>query len=66
MDHTIEKLLKKPTLQGQVGESHVWGGPLNTEGFPMGKGSSSGANGMQIKKYPTEYKAGPITQRAKQ
>ena len=66
MDHTIEKLLKKPTLQGQVGESHVWDGPLNTEGFPMGKGSSSGANGMQIKKYPTEYKAGPITQRAKQ
>ena len=66
MDHTIEKLLKKPTLQGQVGESHVWDGPLDTEGFPMGKGSSSGANGMQIKKYPTEYKAGPITQRAKQ
>lgn len=66
MDHTIKKLLKKPTLQGQVGESHVWDGPLNTEGFPMGKGSSSGANGMQIKKYPTEYKAGPITQRAKQ
>jgi hypothetical protein len=32
----------------------------------MGKGSSSGANGMEIKKYPTEYKAGPITQRAKQ
>ena len=66
MDHTIEKLLKKPTLQGQVGESHVWDGPLDTEGFPMGKGSSSGANGMEIKKYPTEYKAGPITQRAKQ
>jgi len=66
MDHTIEKLLKTPTLQGQVGESHVWDGPLDTEGFPMGKGSSSGANGMEIKKYPTEYKAGPITQRAKQ
>ena len=68
MDHTIEKLLKKPTLQGQVGESHVWDGPLNTEGFPMGKGSSSGANGMQIKKYPCKsYDLNPpITQRAKQ
>tara|TARA_E500000318_G_scaffold16784_1_gene17057 strand:- start:373 stop:579 length:207 start_codon:yes stop_codon:yes gene_type:complete len=68
MDHTIKKLLKKPTLQGQVGESHVWDGPLNTEGFPMGKGSSSGANGMQIKKYPCKsYDLNPpITQRAKQ
>ena len=45
---------------------NMWDGPLDTEGFPMGKGSSSGANGMEIKKYPTEYKAGPITQRAKQ
>jgi hypothetical protein len=34
----------------------------------MGKGSSSGANGMQIKKYPCKsYDLNPpITQRAKQ
>ena len=38
MDHKISKLLGKPTLEGQVGESHVWDGPLDTTGFPMGKG----------------------------
>jgi hypothetical protein len=54
-------------LQGAIGESAVWDGPLDTSGFPMGKGSSSGANGMQIKKYPCKsYELqGPITQRAK-
>jgi hypothetical protein len=46
MDHNIEKLIRKPVLEGQ--------------------GSSSGITGMQVKKYPCEYKAGPITQRAKQ
>ncbi|MEK6264572.1 MAG: hypothetical protein N2B06_07365 [Clostridium sp.] len=54
-------------LQGQVGESAVWDGPLNTTGFPMGKGSSSGANGMEVSKADCgcgSYKL-PITQRAK-
>ena len=50
MDHNISKLLGKPSLEGQVGESHVWDGPLDTTGFPMGKGSSSGITGMQVKK----------------
>ena len=54
MDHNISKLLGKPSLEGQVGESHVWDGPLDTTGFPMGKGSSSGITGMQVKKYPLE------------
>ena len=65
MDHKISKLLGKPTLEGQVGESHVWDGPLDTTGFPMGSGRSSGITGMQVKKYPCTYKAGPITMRAK-
>ena len=65
MHENIRKLLGKPSLEGQVGESHVWDGPLDPSGFPMGKGSSSGIAGMQVKKYPCEYKAGPITQRAK-
>jgi hypothetical protein len=58
---------KQPLKGGIVGESIVWDGPLDTSGFPMGKGSSSGANGMQIKKYPCKsYELqGPITQRAK-
>jgi hypothetical protein len=43
---------KQPLAGGIVGESHVWDGPLDVNGFPMGKGSSSGITGMQIKKYP--------------
>jgi hypothetical protein len=67
MDHKISKLLGKPSLEGQVGESHVWDGPLDTTGFPMGSGSSSGITGMQVKKYPCKSYSlqGPITQRAK-
>ncbi len=58
-------IISNPQLKGQVGESHVWDGPLDTDGFPMGSGSSSGITGMQLKKYPTPYMAGPITQIAK-
>ena len=60
-----ETMFGKAQLQGQVGENAVWDGPLNTTGFPMGKGSSSGINGMQVSKYPTPYKSMPITQIAK-
>jgi len=59
------KALVNEKLQGQVGENAVWDGPLSKEGFPMGVGSSSGITGMQVSKYPTPYKAGPITQLAK-
>jgi len=65
MDHNISKLLGKPSLEGQVGESHVWDGPLDTTGFPMGSGSSSGITGMQVSKYHCKSSRGPITQRAK-
>ena len=65
MNHDIEKIIKKPTLEGQVGESAIWDGPLSKEGFPMGKGSSSGINGMQVSKFPTSYSSKPITTRAK-
>ena len=54
-------------LQGQIGQEAIWGGPLGKSGFPMGKGSSSGINGMQISKTScgcSSNKA-PITQRAK-
>ena len=59
------KSLANQKLQGQVGENAVWDGPLSKEGFPMGVGSSSGITGMQVSKYPSKYKAGPITQLAK-
>ncbi len=57
---------KKP-LQGTVGESHVWDGPIDLDQFPKGKGSNRGPQGMQIKKYPCKsYDLNPpITQRAK-
>lgn len=65
MEHSIDKIIKKPVLQGQIGETHLWDGPLDTTGFPMGKGSSSGKNGMEIKKYPCNYSVEPITQKVK-
>ncbi len=58
-------IISNPKLEGQVGESAVWDGPLSKEGFPMGVGSSSGITGLQVSKFPCEFKAGPITQRAK-
>jgi len=58
-------IISNPKLEGQVGESAVWDGPLSKEGFPMGVGSSSGITGLQVSKFPCESKAGPITQRAK-
>lgn len=47
------------------GMNHLWDGPLDTTGYPMGKGSSSGKNGIVIKNSKPIYKNGPITQRAK-
>jgi hypothetical protein len=63
-DPSMEKL-KQGTKVGVVGESHIWDGPLDQNGRPHGVGSSSGNMGMEILKYPTPYKAGPITQKAK-
>ena len=40
----------KNIKNGTVGENALWDGPLDISGFPMGKGSSSGKNGMQILK----------------
>ena len=55
----------KVDLSGQVGENAIWDGPLSKEGFPMGKGSSSGIKGLEVSKYPCGHGGGPITQRAK-
>ncbi|MGI9556216.1 MAG: hypothetical protein ACR2M9_05075 [Cyanophyceae cyanobacterium] len=65
MEHAIDKIIKKPVLEGQIGESHIWDGPLDTSGFPMGKGSSSGINGMKLKMAECKYTSGPITKKAK-
>lgn len=56
----------KADLSGQVGENAVWDGPLSKEGFPMGKGSSSGITGMEVSKASVGSDSyAPITQRAK-
>ena len=41
--------------------------PLSKEGFPMGKGSSSGSQGMEVSKADCgcDSVKGPITSRAK-
>ena len=54
-DPSMEKL-KPGSKVGVVGESHLWDGPLDQQGRPHGKGSSSGITGMQILKAPTPYK----------
>lgn len=60
-----KQIISNPKLEGQVGENAVWNGPLSKEGFPMGKGSSSGITGMEVSKYPCSYSDAPITQRAR-
>jgi hypothetical protein len=57
----------KVDLAGQVGENAVWDGPLSKEGFPMGKGSSSGCKGMEVSKADCgcDSVKGPITSRAR-
>ena len=64
MDKEVKKLIENPILDGQVGESHVWDGPLDISGFPMGKGSSSGITGMKLKMAKCSYTPGPITKKA--
>ena len=54
--------VERPKVSGL---NHLWDGPLDITGFPMGKGSSSGKNGKKVKQDNFPYKSGPITQRAK-
>jgi hypothetical protein len=64
MEHAIDKIKKNPKLSGQIGENAIWDGPLDKTGFPMGKGSSSGKDGMEVSKYPCKYSDQPITNKA--
>ena len=64
------KTTKTPSVakierNGITGANALWGGPLDTDGFPKGIGSSSGKNGMKLKFDEFKYKSGPITKRAK-
>ena len=57
----------KQLKAGQVGENALWDGPLSKEGFPMGKGSSSGSQGMEVSKADCgcDSVKRPITSRAR-
>ena len=61
------KILTKAQLDGQVGESAVWDGPLDLSNFPMEKGSSSGCHGMEVLKANcgSPNLQGPITSKCK-
>lgn len=56
MDHKSKSIIGTPELTGQVGESHVWDGPLNMEQFPKGKGNSRGITGMKLNHAGVPYK----------
>tara|TARA_B110000908_G_C10162784_1_gene406889 strand:- start:580 stop:789 length:210 start_codon:yes stop_codon:yes gene_type:complete len=56
MDHKSKSIINKPGLSGQVGESAIWDGPLNTDAFPKGKGNSRGITGMKLSQASVPYK----------
>ena len=56
MDHKSKSIIGAPELTGQVGESHVWDGPLNMDQFPKGKGNSRGITGMKLNHAGVPYK----------
>lgn len=64
---TMDPHLMKVERPKVSGLNHLWDGPLDTDGYPMGKGSSNGKNGMKLKMdcaYDSPVTM-PITQRAK-
>ena len=63
--HPLTEFDKEAKLSG-VGANALWSGPLDTTAYPKGKGSSSGITGIIFNNDKPTYKAGPITQKAKQ
>jgi len=62
--HPMLPLDKEAKASG-LGANALWDGPLNTTGYPKGKGSSSGKNGIKLRFDDPPYKPGPITMKAK-
>jgi hypothetical protein len=62
--HTVTVFDKEADRNG-VGANALWSGPLDTTGFPKGKGSSSGIKGIILNNDKPMYQSEPITQRAK-
>jgi hypothetical protein len=62
--HPITSFDKEAKMSG-LGANALWNGPLDTTGYPKGKGSSSGKNGISLRFDDPVYKPGPITMKAK-
>jgi hypothetical protein len=62
--HPQVPLDREGQLSG-LGANAVWAGPWNSEGYPKGKGSSSGITGMIFNNDKPSYNPQPITQKAK-
>lgn len=62
--HPMYPLDKEAQMSG-IGANAIWDGPLDTTGYPKGKGSSSGKNGIKLRFDDPIYKPGPITMKAK-
>jgi len=62
--HPVTAFDKEAKMSG-VGANAIWDGPLDTTGYPKGKGSSSGKNGIKLRFDQPSCSPGPITQRAK-
>lgn len=62
--HPVTEFDKEAKMSG-VGANALWDGPFDTTGYPKGKGSSSGKNGIKLRFDQPTYIPGPITQKAK-
>lgn len=62
--HPMTPFDKEAKMSG-VGANALWDGPFDTTGYPKGKGSSSGKNGIKLRFDEPTCSSEPITQRAK-
>lgn len=62
--HPVTSFDKEAQMSG-VGANALWNGPFDTTGYPKGKGSSSGKNGIKLRFDQPSCSPEPITQRAK-
>ena len=62
--HPEVPLDKEGKLSG-LGANAIWNGPWDSTGYPKGKGSSSGKNGIKLRFDDPVCKPGPITMKAK-
>lgn len=62
--HPITPFDKEAKMSG-VGANALWNGPFDTTGYPKGKGSSSGKDGIKLRFDQPSYSPAPITQKAK-